>query len=115
MVKVRVCITMTVTVKDKTPLTVPDQIRRRAGLKQGDQVEFKVSGGVINIVPKLPSADDDYTPEQRRIIDARLAEGLADIKAGRTFGPFDSADQMIAHMKAQLKKRAPAPKTKRFR
>jgi len=106
---------MTVTVKDKTPLTVPDQIRRQAGFKQGDQVEFKVSGGVINIVPKLPSADDEYTPEQRRIVDARLAEGLADIKAGRTFGPFDSADQMIAHMKAQLKKRAPAPKTKRSR
>ena len=106
---------MTVTVKDKTPLTVPDQIRRRAGFKQGDRVEFKVSGGVINIVPKLPSADDEYTPEQRRIVDARLAEGLADIKAGRTFGPFDSADQMIAHMKTQLKKRAPAPKTKRSR
>jgi hypothetical protein len=77
-------------------------------------VVFKVSGGVINIVPKLPSADDEYTPEQRRIVDARLAEGLAGIKAGRTFGPFDSADQMIAHMKGQLKKRA-APKAKRSR
>jgi bifunctional DNA-binding transcriptional regulator/antitoxin component of YhaV-PrlF toxin-antitoxin module len=106
---------MTVTVKDKTPFTVPQQIRRRAGFKQGDQVEFKVSGGVINIVPKLPSADDEYTPQQRRIIDAQLAEGLADIKAGRTFGPFDSADQMIAHMKSRLKKRSTAPKTKRSR
>jgi len=106
---------MTVTVKNKTPLTVPDQVRRRAGFKQGDQVEFKVSGGVINIVPKFPSADDEYTPEQRRIIDARLAEGLADTKAGRTFGPFDSADEMIAHMKAQLKKRATAKKAKRSR
>jgi hypothetical protein len=27
--------------------------------------------------------DDEYTPEQHRIIDARLAEGLTDIKAGR--------------------------------
>jgi len=47
--------------------------------------------------------------------EARLAEGLADIKAGRTFGPFDSADQMIAHMRQQVKKRAVATKTKRAR
>ena len=59
-----------------------------------------MSGGVITILPKLPAAEGDYTPEQRRIVDARLAEGLADIKAGRTFGPFESADEMIAHMKA---------------
>ena len=70
---------------------------------------------MITILPKLPTADDEYTPEQRRIIDARLAEGLADIKAGRTFGPFNSADEMIAHMKAQLKKRVTAPKAKRSR
>jgi hypothetical protein len=70
---------------------------------------------VITILPKLPAADDEYTPEQRRIIDARLAEGLADIKAGRTFGPFDNADEMIAHMKAQLKKKATAPKANRSR
>jgi hypothetical protein len=75
----------------------------------------KASGGVITIVPKLPNADDEYTPEQRRAIDARLAEGLADIKAGRTYGPFDTADAMIAHMKAQLKKRTAAKKAKRSR
>ncbi|MGA2723820.1 MAG: AbrB/MazE/SpoVT family DNA-binding domain-containing protein [Bryobacteraceae bacterium] len=35
---------MTVTVRNKTPLTVPDQVRRRAGFKPGDKVEFRVSG-----------------------------------------------------------------------
>jgi len=63
---------------------------------------------VITIVPKLASADDEYTPEQRRAVDAQLAEGLADIKAGRTYGPFDSADEMIVHMKAPLKTRVSA-------
>ena len=108
---------MTVTVKNKTktPLVVPPSVRRRAGHKNGQDLEFRVSGGVITILPKLPAADDEYTPEQRRIIDARLAEGLADIKAGRTFGPFDNADEMIAHMKAQLKKKATAPKANRSR
>jgi bifunctional DNA-binding transcriptional regulator/antitoxin component of YhaV-PrlF toxin-antitoxin module len=108
---------MTVTVKNKTkiPLVVPPSVRRLAGHKNGQDLEFRVSGGVITILPKLPTADDEYTPEQRRNIDARLAEGLADIKAGRTFGPFNSADEMIGHMKAQLKKRVTAAKAKRSR
>ena len=106
---------MTVTVKSKTPLVVPPAVRRQAGLKSGQEIEFKVSGGVISIRPKLRTADDEYTPEQRRIIDGRLAEGLADIKAGRTFGPFETADDMIAHMKAGLKKRVIATKAKRSR
>ncbi len=108
---------MTVTVKNKTktPLVVPPSVRRQAGHKNGEDLEFRVSGGVITILPKLPTADDEYTPEQRRIIDARLAEGLADIKAGRTFGPFNSTDEMIAHMKARLTKRVTASKAKRSR
>ena len=106
---------MTVTVKSKTPLIVPPAVRRQAGFKSGDEIEFKVSGGVITIVPKLPIAEDEYTPEQRRIIDAQLAEGLADIKAGRVHGPFASAQEMIAHMKAQLKKSPSAKRNKRAR
>ena len=49
---------MTVVITSKDELIVPRSVRRRAGIKTGDRVEFKVSGGVINIVPKLPSADD---------------------------------------------------------
>ena len=51
-----------------------------AGLKIGDKLEFKVSGGVITILPKLPTADDDYTPAQRRVIDRGIAKGLEDIR-----------------------------------
>ena len=102
---------MTVTVKNKTDLVVPPSVRRRAGIKPGDRLEFKVSGGIINIIPKLPSADDEYTPAQRRIIDAQLDEAEK-----RPFhGPFNTADEMIAHMKGQLKKRAALKKTKRSR
>jgi bifunctional DNA-binding transcriptional regulator/antitoxin component of YhaV-PrlF toxin-antitoxin module len=100
---------MTVIVKSKTELVVPRSVRRRAGIKTGDHVEFKVSGGVINIIPKLPSADDEYTPAQRRIIDARLKEALAEVKKGSTAGPFNTADEMIASLKRELK-RAPGKK-----
>ena len=102
---------MTVTVKNKTSLLVPPSVQRRAGIKNGDRLEFKVSGGVIMIVPKLPTADDEYTPEQRRIIDAQLDEA----EKGPFHGPFNTADEMIAHMKSELKKRAARKKTKRSR
>ena len=62
--------------------------------------------------PKSHTADDDeYTPEQRRIIDAQLDEAAK----GPFYGPFDNVAAMIAHMKGELQKRAPAQKLKRTR
>jgi antitoxin component of MazEF toxin-antitoxin module len=103
---------MTVTAKNKTPLVVPAAVRRQAGFKSGQEIEFNVSGGVISIRPKPLAPDDEYTPEQRRIIDAQLAEGLADIKAGRVHGPFSTHKEFIAslHKEASKLKRK---KTKR--
>lgn len=107
---------MTITVQRNRALIVPPSVRRKAGLKAGDRVEFKVSGGLITIVPELPSADDEYTPEQRRIIDARLAKADDDIKNGRVFGPFNTAEEMAASIEAHIKKVRPARrKAKRAR
>lgn len=92
---------MTVVVKAKMDLIVPPSVRRRAGIKAGDQLEFKVSGGVISIVPRLPSADDEYTPQQRRVVDRALAKGLGDIKKGRLHGPFDTHEAMIEFLNRQ--------------
>ena len=108
---------MTVAVKNnnKAPLVVPPAVRRKAGFRSGAEIEFKASGGVITITPKLPTAADECTPRQRRIIDARLAQGVADIKAGRTFGPFETADAMVTHMESQVKRKTTAQKSKRSR
>jgi bifunctional DNA-binding transcriptional regulator/antitoxin component of YhaV-PrlF toxin-antitoxin module len=100
---------MTTIVRKKSPIVVPESLLRRAGIKAGDRLEFHLSGGIINIIPKLPSADDEYTPAQRRIIDAQLAEA----REGPYYGPFNTAEEMIAHMKGELKKRAAAKKSKR--
>ena len=97
---------MTFTVKTK-PGTLPDEVRQQAGFKIGDMLEFKVSGGVVTILPKLPTADDEYTPEQRAIIDAQLAEGLADIKAGRVHGPFETHKDMMKSLRSHGKKTKP--------
>jgi bifunctional DNA-binding transcriptional regulator/antitoxin component of YhaV-PrlF toxin-antitoxin module len=101
---------MTATVKNKIGLTVPPSIQHQAGFKLGDVVEFKVSGGVITILPKLPTADE-FTPEQRRSIDAQLDEA----EKGPFYGPFNTAEEMIAHMKSRLKQRAVLKKAKRSR
>ncbi len=104
---------MTVAIKNnnKTPLVVPPAIRRTARFKSGQELEFRASGGVITITPKSPVADDEYTPEQRRAIDARLAKSDEDIRAGRVYGPFTSAAKMAASIEANIKKlRAAKPK-----
>ena len=91
---------MTIIVKNKTPIVVPASVRRRAGLKSGDRLEFRVSGGVITILPKpaVSRGDDKETPAQREVIDRALAEGLDDIKHGRLQGPFSSHKEFIASL-----------------
>ncbi len=39
---------------------------------------------------KFPTADDEYTAAQPRVIDARLAKSDEDIKHGRVYGPFNT-------------------------
>jgi AbrB family looped-hinge helix DNA binding protein len=98
---------MTVTVNSKKPLVVPIAVRRRAGLKSGDKLEFKVSGGVITILPKPPVADE-FTRAQRRVIDRGIAKGLEDIRKGRIHGPFETAKEAIAHLRAHASRRKKA-------
>jgi len=102
---------MTVTVKNKRPLVVPPAVQRRAGLTASKELEFRASGGVVTITEKPPDAEDEYTPEQRRIIDAQLAEA----EKGPFHGPFNTADDMIAHIKGELKRRSHNKKTRRPR
>ena len=107
---------MTTVVKSKAPIVIPPAIQRRAGIKIGDHLEFKVSGRVITVASKTaPSAGDEYTPAQRLVIDARLAKADEDIRQGRTYGPFSTADEMIASMQDELKKRSAARKRQRSR
>jgi AbrB family looped-hinge helix DNA binding protein len=93
---------MTVTVQNKAKeLVVPASVRRRAGIKAGDKLEFKVSGGIISIIPKLPSAADEYTPAQRRVVDAQLAEAAK----GLHHGPFETAEAAIKFLNREIRKR----------
>ncbi len=90
---------MTVTVKTKT-IILPEAVTQQAGFKVGQELEFKVSGGIVTITPKLPTADGEYTPKQRAVVDAQLAKGLEDIRKGRVSPKFDTVDEMLTSLKA---------------
>ena len=104
---------MTVTVKNRTPLVVPPAVRRQAGLKSGDKLEFKVSGQVITIIPKPPTADDEYTPAERRVTDHGIAQSEKDYAAGKSYGPFETAAEAIASINANLRRRRAVAKKRK--
>ena len=101
---------MTITVKNKTPLVVPPAVRRQAGLRSGDKLEFKVSGQVITILVKPATGDDEYTPAERRAIDRGIAQSEKEYAAGKSYGPFETAEEAIASLNANLRLRRVAAK-----
>jgi bifunctional DNA-binding transcriptional regulator/antitoxin component of YhaV-PrlF toxin-antitoxin module len=103
-------ILMTTVVKSKAPIMVPPSVQRRAGIAPGDRVEIKTIRGVITIVG-TPEAMEEYTPSQRRVIAAQLAEGLKDVRHGRVSRRFDTVNEMLASMRSARKKSV-RPKTR---
>lgn len=98
---------MTTIVNAKSELIVPRSVRRMAGIKSGTRVEFTVSGSTITIIPSVLADDDEYTPRQRRDVDAQLAIA----QKGPFQGPFNSAKEMITHIEGTLNQRAASRKT----
>ena len=97
-----------VKVQHKGQVTIPARLRSRAGLSKGGLVEASFHRGKIILTPKLvidrskfPNADDEYTPGQRRIIDARLAESAEDIKSVYS---FDTHEDMIKFLHSRVQK-----------
>jgi bifunctional DNA-binding transcriptional regulator/antitoxin component of YhaV-PrlF toxin-antitoxin module len=71
-----------VKVKSHYQLTLPPQVRVKAGVAVGDVFEAKVQGRTITLVPK-------------RLIDRELALALGEVKRGRVKGPFPTAQATI--------------------
>ncbi|HEY3825889.1 MAG TPA: AbrB/MazE/SpoVT family DNA-binding domain-containing protein [Bryobacteraceae bacterium] len=90
--------------KNKQPVVIPQSALRRAGFKSGQELEVRASGGVITIIPRPPGAQDEYTPQQRRVIDARLAEA----RKGPWHGPFETAEDAILFVNKNIGKRKAA-------
>jgi antitoxin component of MazEF toxin-antitoxin module len=95
---------MTVAVKNRKSFVVPPAALRQAGFKSGQELEVKVTGGAITILPKLPIAGDEYTPAERRAIDRGIAASEKDYKEGRSYGPFKTHEEFISALYTEAAK-----------
>lgn len=95
---------MTVAVKNRKSIVVSPAALRQAGFKSGQELEVKVWGGAITILPKVPTADDEYTPAERRAIDRGIAASEKDYKESRSYGPFRTHEDFIASLHAEAAK-----------
>ena len=86
-----------VKVQRKGQVTIPTRLRAQVGLVDGDLVEARAHRGRIVLTPKV-IVNREYTPSQRRVIDARLAKAEADIKAGRVSKAFSNHSEFIADL-----------------
>ena len=86
-----------VKVKTKYQVTLASKVRAEAGVGLGDVLEAKVEKGKITLTPQT-------------LVDRQLAESLEDYKKGRFHGPFDTATEMTASLKSEMKKRPKKPR-----
>ena len=75
-------------------VVIPKKIHDELGLTPGDYLEVELQEGKVILTPKT------LVDKQ---IEKRLAEGLEDLKQGRTYGPFDSAKDMIRSLRGSKK------------
>ena len=94
-----------VRVQRKGQVTIPTRIRVQVGLVDGDFVEAKADKGRIVLTPKI-IVDREYTPAQRRAIDARLAESLEQVASGELYGPFETHEEMTTFLHHKASKAA---------
>jgi AbrB family looped-hinge helix DNA binding protein len=76
-------------VKDKGQVTIPADVRERIGLDVGDYVEVKEEGNRIVLIPQA-------VVERHPEIDKAIAEGLADVRAGRVTPAFKTMEELEA-------------------
>jgi hypothetical protein len=58
----------------------------------------------LSILPKLPAADDEYAPAERRAIDRGIAASEKDYKEGRSYGPFKTHEALVASLHSEVAK-----------
>lgn len=79
-----------VKVKDKYQVTLPAEIREKAGLAVGDLLEVEVKGTQITLTPQ-------------NVVDRELALALEDYEEGRSIGPFSTAKTAIRALRRAAK------------
>ena len=86
-----------VKIQRRGQVTIPTRLRAQLGLTDGDVVEARAHRGRIVLTPK-PLATREYTSDQPRVIDARLAKAEADVKAGRVSKAYSNHSEFTADL-----------------
>jgi len=79
-----------VKVKEKYQVTLPTEVREKAGLAVGDLLEVEVKGKKITLTPKS-------------LVDRELALALEDYEKGRFIGPFRTAKAAVRALRHAAK------------
>jgi AbrB family looped-hinge helix DNA binding protein len=88
-----------VAVKSKYQVVIPQDVRKQIGLNVGDILEARIERGKIT-----------FTPQS--LVDRGIAEGLADIKAGRIHGPYRTTAEAMEAFQGRTAKHSKRPKRK---
>ena len=80
-----------VRIKTKYQVTIPNDLRKRMGVRIGDLLEAKVERGKITFAPKA-------------VVDRGIAESLVEFREGRSYGPFDTAEKMLVSLHRNVKR-----------
>jgi AbrB family looped-hinge helix DNA binding protein len=94
---------MTVTLTSNTEITVPKSIRRKAGIKPGDRVEFSVTGRMISIIPKL---SPDELQDDREIRDPKIRAAIRKSHQEFLAGKSRPAEEFFAERASRTRKRS---------
>lgn len=81
-------------------VVIPKKIHDQLGLAPGDYLEVELKKGRVVMTPKI-LAEKPFTKAD---LGKRLAEGLEDLRADRSHGPFNSAKEAIGFLHTQAKK-----------
>lgn len=86
----------------KGQISIPKDVRNNLHLKPGDELDCKIEGSTIVLVPvktiKIPREQEWFWTEEWQ---EKEKEAGRDIKAGRVCGPFSSAKEMKKHFKKE--------------
>jgi len=80
-----------VSVKNKYQVVIPQNVRRKIGINVGDLLEAKAERGKITFTPKS-------------VVDRGIAESLADFKAKRAYGPFETHKELVGSLHEETAK-----------
>jgi AbrB family looped-hinge helix DNA binding protein len=96
--------TSTVKLGVSRQVVIPKTIHDQLGLRPGDYLQVDVADGRVVFTPK--------TLVDTRV-DRRIAERAEDVAAGRSDGPFESAEAMVTSLRAHVRTRRGSRKVRR--